>query len=120
MYSNRKTPNAFLIYRREKQSWLRRNYPRTPQRALSGIVAQMWQNELPATRGKYESIALRLSIENVNRSVNNRHVVPTDYVNGLTHFFVIENVVNPVSPPLNKESSSIEDEFVNSIFNFDA
>ncbi|CAG8467604.1 6222_t:CDS:1 [Cetraspora pellucida] len=109
--SNRKTPNSFLIYRKEKQSWLRKNYPRMPQRALSGIVAKMWKSELPITRGKYESMALRLSIENVNRSINNRHVVPTDYVNGATHFFVLENVA---------KKTSIEDEFVNSIFDFDA
>ncbi|CAG8485473.1 19805_t:CDS:1 [Racocetra persica] len=114
---NRKTPNSFIIYRREKQFWLRQNFPRLPQRALSGIVSQMWKREPPAIRGKYESMALRLSIDNTNRNVTNR-VVPMDYETGVTHFFVIENVSNHESPPNDKESDPYD--FVNSIFDFDA
>ncbi|CAG8786172.1 25680_t:CDS:1 [Dentiscutata erythropus] len=122
---SKKTPNAFILYRREKQSQLRKKYPRMPQRKLSGLVSKMWKRELPCIRGRYESISLMLSITNNNRNAAARQSVgPTDFENGSTHFFVFENRINnkdslPIEEREQPLSTSDDDEFINSIFNFD-
>ncbi|CAG8491696.1 23769_t:CDS:2 [Gigaspora margarita] len=103
IYRERTSPEQ-----REKQFLLRQNYPKMSQRKLSGMVSRMWRNESPIIRGKYESISLMLAI-NKNRNTR-RSVGPMDFENGSTHFFVLENC----------SSTSNDDEFINSIFDFDA
>ncbi|CAG8531455.1 9710_t:CDS:1 [Scutellospora calospora] len=118
----RKTPNSFIIYRKEKQKWLRENYPGISQRALSKKISQMWAYESPHIRGRYESMSLMLSINNIDRHnpINRQYVGPTNYENGTTHFFVIENVVQP-NPSVVNEVTDDDDyeKFLDSIINFD-
>ncbi|KAK3938685.1 high mobility group box domain-containing protein, partial [Diplogelasinospora grovesii] len=53
-------PNAFLLYRKDKQNSLKADYPNMHNNEISIITGSMWKEERPEVRAKYNDRALAI------------------------------------------------------------
>ncbi|KAL3420175.1 HMG box protein [Phlyctema vagabunda] len=66
----RKPANMWILYRQDKWAEFKAHQPRIHTSAFSKIVSQMWRNESPAVKFKYEELAARLKEQHLKAHPN--------------------------------------------------